>query len=89
MYSEGLYLETKRCASTFGAEIVGFRPMVVCVVFFVFSNLHSVFLNLHSVYFLDLHSENRFKTEKYEMAVRVAFIHPVYPIVYVFEAYNF
>ena len=28
VYSDGLYLETKRCASTFGAEIVGFRPMV-------------------------------------------------------------
>ena len=27
MYSDGLYLETKRCASTFGAKIVGFRPM--------------------------------------------------------------
>ena len=27
MCSDGLYLETKRCASTFGAEIVGFRPM--------------------------------------------------------------
>ena len=24
---DGLYLETKRCAPTFGAEIVGFRPM--------------------------------------------------------------
>ena len=32
MYSEGLYLETKRCASTFGAEIVGFRPMAPTMV---------------------------------------------------------